>query len=58
MLKNIIKSVFTLDGGPTRVVRIEANAHKVHLDGYDFLPYLTGKEQSGPRKSVISTSSA
>ena len=23
---------------------------KVHLDGYNFLPYLTGKEEKGPRK--------
>ncbi len=22
---------------------------KVHLDGYNFLPYLTGKEKKGPR---------
>jgi arylsulfatase len=26
---------------------------KVHLDGYNFLPYLTGKENSGPRKEFL-----
>ncbi len=27
--------------------------YKVHLDGYNFLPYLTGKEENGPRKEVF-----
>ncbi len=27
--------------------------YKVHLDGYDFLPYLTGKAQRGPRKEFF-----
>jgi arylsulfatase len=33
----------------------EANGRKfkVHLDGYDFLPYLEGKEQKGPRDSIM-----
>jgi arylsulfatase len=26
---------------------------KVHLDGYDFLPFLTGKEAKGPRKEFL-----
>ncbi|MEN8204866.1 MAG: arylsulfatase [Pseudomonadota bacterium] len=26
--------------------------YKVHLDGYNFLPYLTGKEEKGPRKEI------
>jgi arylsulfatase A-like enzyme len=26
---------------------------KVHLDGYNFLPYLTGKDQAGPRKEFF-----
>ena len=26
---------------------------KVHLDGYNFLPYLTGKEQRGPREEFF-----
>ncbi len=26
---------------------------KVHLDGYNFLPYLTGKEKKGPREEVF-----
>ena len=28
-------------------------AYKVHLDGYNFLPYLTGQEAKGPRKEVF-----
>ncbi len=28
-------------------------SYKVHLDGYNFLPYLTGKEEKGPRKEVF-----
>ena len=33
----------------------EANGKtfKVHLDGYNFLPYLTGQEDSGPRKEFF-----
>ncbi len=27
--------------------------YKVHLDGYNFLPYLTGKEKQGPRKEIF-----
>jgi arylsulfatase len=27
--------------------------YKVHLDGYNFLPYLTGKEKTGPRKEIF-----
>jgi arylsulfatase len=27
--------------------------YKVHLDGYNFLPYLTGKEEKGPRKEIF-----
>jgi arylsulfatase len=27
--------------------------YKVHLDGYNFLPYLTGQEEHGPRKEVF-----
>ena len=27
--------------------------YKVHLDGYNFLPYLTGQEESGPRKEFF-----
>jgi len=26
---------------------------KVHLDGYNFLPYLTGKAEQGPRKEIF-----
>jgi arylsulfatase len=28
-------------------------SYKVHLDGYDFLPHLTGKEENGPRREVF-----
>ncbi len=27
--------------------------YKVHLDGYNFLPYLTGKEEQGPRHEIF-----
>lgn len=27
--------------------------YKVHLDGYNFLPYLTGKEEKGPREELF-----
>ena len=27
--------------------------YKVHLDGYNFLPYFTGKEKTGPRKEMF-----
>jgi arylsulfatase len=27
--------------------------YKVHLDGYNFLPYLTGKAKTGPRKEIF-----
>jgi len=27
--------------------------YKVHLDGYNFLPYLTGQEAQGPRKEIF-----
>ncbi len=27
--------------------------YKVHLDGYNFLPYLTGQEKKGPRREVF-----
>ena len=28
---------------------VNGETYKVHLDGYNFLPYLTGEEQAGPR---------
>ena len=27
--------------------------YKVHLDGYNFLPHLTGRKKKGPRKEVF-----
>ncbi|MFT5702852.1 MAG: arylsulfatase [Rickettsiales bacterium] len=33
--------------------RISGKKYKVHLDGYNFLPYLTGKEKEGRRKEIF-----
>ncbi len=33
--------------------RVAGRTYRVHLDGYNFLPYLTGKEQKGPRKEFF-----
>ena len=30
-----------------------SKTYKVHLDGYNFLPHLTGKEKKGPRKEIF-----
>jgi len=30
-------------------ITVNGRSYKVHLDGYNFLPYLTGKEEAGPR---------
>ncbi|WP_327255824.1 arylsulfatase [Streptomyces sp. NBC_01244] len=32
---------------------LDGREYKVHLDGYNLLPYLTGQEESGPRKSFF-----
>jgi arylsulfatase len=34
-------------------VRAIGRKYKVHLDGYNFLPYLTGKSDAGPRKEIF-----
>ena len=34
-------------------VKAIGREYKVHLDGYNFLPYLRGKEKSGPRKEIF-----
>jgi arylsulfatase len=34
-------------------VKAIGRTYKVHLDGYNFLPHLTGKEQKGPRKEIF-----
>jgi arylsulfatase A-like enzyme len=34
-------------------VKAIGRAYKVHLDGYNFLPYLTGQEKEGPREEVF-----
>ena len=33
--------------------RVGAKDFKVHLDGYDFLPHLTGKADKGPRREFL-----
>ncbi|MDY7024560.1 MAG: arylsulfatase, partial [Cyanobacteriota bacterium] len=33
--------------------RVDGKRFKVHLDGYNFLPYLTGKEDKGPREEFF-----
>jgi arylsulfatase len=32
---------------------VGGNTYKVHLDGYDFLPQLTGKDEKGPRAAYF-----
>mgnify|MGYP001818842564 FL=1 len=34
-------------------VKSIGRSYKVHLDGYNFLPYLTGQEEEGPRKEIF-----
>jgi arylsulfatase len=34
-------------------VRSLGRKYKVHLDGYNFLPHLTGEEESGPRHEIF-----
>jgi arylsulfatase len=34
-------------------VTANGRSYKVHLDGYNMLPYLTGKEKKGPRKELF-----
>ena len=38
-----------LKGGVSAIGR----EYKVHLDGYNFLPYLTGQEKTSPRKEIF-----
>ncbi len=33
--------------------KADGKTYKVHLDGYNFLPQLTGKEDKGPRKEIF-----
>jgi len=33
--------------------RVGSNRYKVHIDGYNFLPYLEGKTDEGPRKEFF-----
>jgi arylsulfatase len=37
-------------------MRVGSERYKVHLDGYNFLPYFTGREPQGPRKEFIYSS--
>jgi arylsulfatase len=34
-------------------VRAIGRKYKVHLDGYNFLPHLTGQEEKGPRREIF-----
>ncbi len=34
-------------------VKAIGRSYKVHLDGYNFLPYLTGEEEKGPRNEIF-----
>jgi arylsulfatase len=34
-------------------VKAIGRSYKVHLDGYNFLPYLTGGEEEGPRREIF-----
>ena len=34
-------------------VKAIGREYKVHLDGYNFLPHLTGKEKKGPRREIF-----
>lgn len=34
-------------------LQIEDRTYKVHIDGYNFLPCLTGEEEKGPRPGII-----
>ena len=36
--------------------RIGGKSYRVHLDGYNFLPYFTGESEKGPRQEFIYTS--
>ena len=36
--------------------RVGGKSYKVHLDGYNFLPYFTGKIDKGPREEFVYTS--
>ncbi|MCP4263816.1 MAG: arylsulfatase [Planctomycetes bacterium] len=33
--------------------KADGKKYKVHLDGYNFLPYMTGQEEKGPRKEFF-----
>ena len=37
-------------------MRVGSEVYTVHLDGYNFLPYFTGKAEAGPRQEFIYTS--
>tara|TARA_R100000005_G_scaffold94720_1_gene73620 strand:- start:10456 stop:11994 length:1539 start_codon:yes stop_codon:yes gene_type:complete len=36
-----------------RGTTVNGREYRVHLDGYNFLPYLTGEAQSGPRENFL-----
>lgn len=45
-----------VSGKLKRGMRVGSTNYKVHLDGYNFLPYLTGQTEQGPREEFIYTS--
>ena len=34
-------------------ITVNGRSYKNHLDGYNFLPYLTGEEKTGPRQELF-----
>jgi len=54
-----LPTLLSAAGDPDVVGKLKAGytigdrTYKVHIDGYDFLPYLTGKDEQGPRPGLI-----
>jgi len=34
-------------------MKVGGRTYKIHLDGYNFLPYMTGQEEKGPRQEFF-----
>jgi arylsulfatase A-like enzyme len=58
-LEDMLPTLVAAAGNPDIKEQLLAGAtegdktFKVHLDGYNFLPYLTGQEEAGPRKEFF-----
>jgi arylsulfatase A-like enzyme len=58
-LEDCLPTLLAAAGEPKIVEKVLAGhpagnkTYKVHLDGYNFLPYLTGAEERGPRKEFF-----